>query len=117
MRKAIPALILVCLILSACGQTRTFEGALFRTDTDKSAFGVDCSDEINKGKVNVDDVGYVCTVKTDGKTRLKDAEGRSLKPEDFSSGDLVRVTLSRAQTITESNRSFQAKEIVLLEAK
>ncbi len=117
MKKAIPLLIWVCLFLSACGQTRTFEGTLFHTESEKNVFNVDCSDEINQGKVNVDDVGYVCSVKINEKTVLKDAEGSSLKPEEFSSGDLVRVTLSRAQRITEKNRTFKAKEIVLAEAK
>lgn len=109
-------LIMVCLLLSACGQTRTFEGTLFHTESGTNVFNVDCSDEINQGKVNVDDVGYLCKIKWDENTQLKDAEGKSLKPEDFSSGDLVRVTLSRAQRITEKNRTFQAKEIVLAEA-
>ena len=45
------------------------------------------------------------------------SKGDALQFEDFSEGDLIRINLSKPQKISESNRQFDAIEIVLLDAQ
>ncbi len=74
---------------------------------------VNCSVAVNKGKEEVDDIGYLCSVQIDSTTTLRDEQGNTLQLSDISNGDEVRVTLLKPVNLEES-RSFPAKEVLVL---
>lgn len=107
---------LVCLLLTGCGKTKSFEAALESRADDR--LQVDCSSAVNKGKRNVDDVGYVCIVELTEETKLSSESGRSVSRADLEPPALLRIVLAEPSEITEdaSTRSsgLVAEEIMLL---
>jgi len=91
----------------------TFRGTIDIINEDK--FVVDYSDEVNRGKKGgIDSIGYLCNITFNTTTKFVDSKGDSLQFEGFSMGDSIRINLSKPQVISESNRQFEATEIVLL---
>lgn len=110
-------LVMLCLIMTACSrQTKSFEITI--DDINKNEFIVNCSIEANKHKKgNQNDLGYSCNIVINSSTNLMDSEGNPLRLIDFSVGDLIRIILTKPQVINERNRTLDATEIVLLDAK
>jgi len=103
------------LITSACNSMSSFDTVIDHIS--KNEIVVNCSDEINKGKKQANSIGYLCTVDVHKSTVFKDISGKPLKLEDFASGNLIRIILSKPQPISEKNRRFEASEIILIQDK
>jgi hypothetical protein len=82
---------------------------------EESYFVVDCSNEVNKEKKNVEDIGYPCTVQITDKTTFSDKNGDQLNIEDFAEEATVKVILANPKYISKSkeSREVEAKEIIL----
>ncbi len=48
-------------------------------------------------------------------TSLKDSQGETIQLDSLKTNDLIRITLKKPLNISKNNRSFEAKEIRLLE--
>ncbi|MFX3632306.1 MAG: hypothetical protein ACE3L7_22310 [Candidatus Pristimantibacillus sp.] len=118
MNKITLLLIVVCFLMTvtACGSpVETFEDTI--DSMNDNGFLVNCSEEVNRGKTgNINAIGYLCNVDITNTTSFEDDQGNALQYEDFVQGDFIRITLAKPQNISETNRTFDAKEIVLLEA-
>ncbi|REE78557.1 hypothetical protein A8990_12631 [Paenibacillus taihuensis] len=77
-------------------------------------FIVNCSDAVNRGKTEVNDIGYLCSIHVDATTELKSNQGNTIQMDDFSAGDKVRIISSKSINF-QKKRNFTAKEIILLE--
>ncbi|QNK57604.1 hypothetical protein [Paenibacillus sp. PAMC21692] len=75
---------------------------------------VGCSDEANKGKLGVNDIGYLCSVTITDQTNFRDEEGNSLTESDLSIGSTVKIILTEPVNI---RRSFEKEEPLNLAAK
>ncbi|MCV4234816.1 hypothetical protein OHJ21_26940 [Virgibacillus sp. LDC1] len=108
-------LISLLLLLFSAGCTRdvsVFESTIYTLGDDM--INVDCSDEVNRNRKNHTDEGYHCEVLVTEATSLKESGGETIKLEELKNGDLIRITLKKPLNISKNNRSFAAKEIVLL---
>ncbi|MGM0876233.1 MAG: hypothetical protein ACQEWV_16045 [Bacillota bacterium] len=114
MIRSVILLILISLLLIGCTGTKSFDGRLY--DIEESYFEVDCSNEVNKGKKSVEDIGYPCTVQITDKTMFSNENSNQLSVEDFTEEASVRVILANPKNISKSNesREVEAKEIILL---
>lgn len=117
MKKTTLILIVICFILTGCSSpVQTFEDTI--DSKNDNEFVVNCSEEVNRGKTgNINDIGYLCNVTINSTTIFEDGTGDGLRFEDFEQGDFIRITLTKPQDISEKNRKFDAKEIVLLKVK
>lgn len=75
---------------------------------------VNCSDAVNRGKTEVNGIGYLCSIHVDAETELRSKQGHVIQMEDFSNGDKIRITSSSPINF-QKKRNFTAKEIILLE--
>lgn len=118
MKRIVVFLTMLCLLAIACTTNKSvisFEATIDGIHEDKIV--VNCSDEVNKGKIGpIDSIGYLCNVAFNSTTSFTDHNDNSLLIEDFSVGDLVEIKLSTPQNITEDNRQFDASEFVLMDA-
>ncbi|QMV40033.1 hypothetical protein [Cohnella cholangitidis] len=116
MIRVIAIFVIISLLIVGCGSSvSTFEGTVEAYHDDRLL--VNCSDEVNKGKKNIDDVGYICSVQVTDKTNVTDEAGNPLEIEQLPQSAFVKVTLVKARNIkdSESRRSkLEAKEIVLM---
>ncbi|MBB5324065.1 hypothetical protein HNQ34_001157 [Anoxybacillus tepidamans] len=114
MIRIVILLILVSLLLIGCTGTKSFEGILYGTE--ENYFIVECSNAVNKGKNNVEDMSYPCTVQITDQTKFSDENGNKLSVDDFTGEVTVRVILVTPQTISQSkeSRDVEAREIILL---
>jgi hypothetical protein len=108
--------VMVSILLTGCGSTNKFEG---RLDSVKDGFFfVNCSDEVNKGKRNIDAVGYVCKVELTKGTQFMNEDGMNLSMKDFPLESFVRVVLVHPENIKKIEKGKQlklvAKEMILL---
>ncbi len=117
MLRIILAIAVASLLLAGCSATRSFE-ARFEAIED-GRLVVNCSDEVNRGKRNVDAVGYPCYVQLTEETRLTDENGGEFAARDLKSPALLRIVMTKPRKIDEKPSSrttdLVAKEIVLLE--
>lgn len=105
---------LLLLLTTGCaGDVAVFESAVYSLEEDRIA--VDCSDEVNRNRKNHTDEGYHCEVLVTEATSLKESGGGTIKLEELKEGDLIRITLKKPLNISKNNRSFAAKEILLLD--
>ncbi|GLX66143.1 hypothetical protein [Paenibacillus glycanilyticus] len=107
------ATLVVSLSLAGCSwqKTNSLEDTIDSIQNNEMT--LNCSDAINKGKNNVDGIGYLCDVRIDSNTVLKDEQGATLQLKDFSNGNEVRVRPVKPINL-KKNRAFTAKEVVLL---
>lgn len=114
MIRSLSLLTSISILLIGCTGIKSFDGRIYSTG--KSYFKVDCSDEVNNGKKNVKDIGYLCTVQISDETKLSDEKGTEINVDDFTTGSTVRVQLANSQNISKSkeSREVEAKEIILL---
>ncbi|MBP1995382.1 hypothetical protein [Paenibacillus eucommiae] len=111
-------LVVVFLIMTACNRNpiQSFEETIDSINTNE--FVVNCSDQVNRDKKGpINSLGYLCKVGVTSTTKLEDSEGNSIQFKDFSQGDIIRIILSKPKNISQDHRSFDAKEIVLMDAK
>lgn len=109
-----PALLLLVLLLTGCAnRTDSFQGII--ESVEEGSFIVGCSDEINKGKKNVNDIGYLCAVNYTDETKWLDPAGNELAMEDFIKGSEVKVILSKKVQFNQDYGELPAaKEMILI---
>jgi aspartate carbamoyltransferase catalytic subunit len=104
------------LLLFSAGCTRdvsVFESTIYTLGDD--VINVDCSEEVNRNRENHTDEGYHCEVLVTETTSLRNKEGGAITLDELKTDDLIRITLKKPLNISKNNRSFAAKEIVLLD--
>ncbi|OMF67067.1 hypothetical protein [Paenibacillus glucanolyticus] len=106
-------LIVLLLSVGCARDVSVFESAIYSVGDDKIT--VDCSDEVNRNRKNHTDEGYPCEVRVIEDTSLKDSQGETIQLDSLKTNDLIRITLKKPLNISKNNRSFEAKEIRLLE--
>lgn len=123
MRKALFLLLILAItggLLAGCGAaTSTIEGDVWEI-TDEG-FIINCSDEVNKGRQNVNSIGYGCLVNYSSETVFQNANGEALPLKELPSGTEVLVTLTKSVNIKraferEQQLELVAKEIALIKA-
>lgn len=77
---------------------------------------VNCSDEVNKGKTQVDDIGYLCRVHIDENTVISNEQGEPIQLSELTTEDIVRIVPVKPQNVKKGKREFTAKEITVLES-
>ena len=114
MFKYVFPLISISFLLIGCTGIKSFEGRLYSIKD--NYFEVDCSDEVNKGKTDIKDIGYPCVVLITDKTKFSNENGNQLSVKDFPDDASVKVILENPRSISKSKetREFEAKEIILL---
>ena len=91
-------MITLCLILTSCGQSiKSFDDTIDSIRNNQMI--VNCSEAANRGENKVDDIGYLCSIDVDAKTKLTSKEGSIIQLDDFSKGDKVRIILSSSTNI------------------
>lgn len=113
-----PRILLLVLIfslaLAGCDSSRVFEASLFGVQG--ATVQIDCSDEINKGKKNVDDVGYICEVEVGDHTAIVDSEGGAVALGDIPAEAKLKIELIRSVNLKKKRVGLRAKKITWLEA-
>ena len=109
-------MIALCLILTSCGQSiKSFDDTIDSIRNNQMI--VNCSEAANRGENKVNDIGYLCSIDVDAKTKLTSKEGYVIQLDDFSKGDKVRIILSSSTNIKKKMnfKGKEIKEIILLE--
>ncbi|MFD2673071.1 hypothetical protein [Marinicrinis sediminis] len=102
----------VLLLCTSCDEVEQFETSIvFISD---NGMEVDCSDEVNRGKTEVDDVLHVCEVTISPETEIVNRTGQPVPVDRLRAGDEIRITLLEPTDIGEENRSFTASKLQLL---
>lgn len=101
-------LLLLLLLLVACSRIDTMTKTIDSIESNQVS--VNCSDEVNGNKINVNSIGYDCTVLITEETVLSINENTNATIEDFNVGDQVRIHLKKPINI-QKERTFEAKEI------
>ena len=102
-------MIALCLILTSCGQSiKSFDDTIDSIRNNQLI--VNCSEAANRGENKVDDIGYLCSIDVDAKTKLTSKEGYVIQLDDFSKGDKVRIILLSSTNI-KNKMNFKGKEI------
>jgi len=116
MIRVIAIFVIISLLIMGCGsRVSTFEGTVDAYHDDRLL--VNCSDEVNKGKKNIDDVGYICSVQVTDKTRVTDEAGNPIDIERLPQSAFVKVILLKARNIKKvesRNSGLVAKELNLI---
>lgn len=117
-------LVVLWFVTGGSGAVKTFETTIDSVqnqnqdqnqDNDPGLL-VNCSDQVNRGKRDRDDIGYLCSIKVTDETKLADADGTPLTFDDFANGDSVRITFSKGKNISSRHlRQYNAAEITRLQ--
>lgn len=114
-KKLASVFLLCCFALSGCAlfasKIKSFETAV--NDVSGREWLVNCSNEVNRGKRSYNTIGYLCNAEILQSTYIEDTDGNVLKIEDVKAGDQVHLTLSEPIDISESNRRFVVKSVIL----
>lgn len=112
MSRMLLLVLIFSLALAGCDSTRVFEASLFGVQGTTVQIG--CSDEINKGKKNVDDVGYICEVEVGDRTAIVDSEGSAVAIGDITAEAKLKIELTRAVNLKKKRVGLPAKKITWL---
>jgi hypothetical protein len=107
-------MVLFTVLIAGCSTTDSFEGYVFGTDN--NILSVDCSEVVNKGKNNVETIGYLCSVEINEKTEIMTENEGSLSLNDLKDGQKIKVILAERRSISKSveSREVTAKKIVIV---
>lgn len=109
------ALLTAALLITGCNRsTKAFQGPIDAVMD--NGFKVGCSEVMNKGKKNINSIGYDCTVTYTSDTIFTDASGNTLTPDDYLPGSEVRVILTKpARFKPDMSSTLTAEEIILIQ--
>jgi len=106
-------LLITILVATSCSKVETFEATIVSIESNQVM--VNCSSIVNRNKKDVEDIGYICSVLVTEKTVLKDKDNNNIVTmSDFEEGDQVQIYLLEPLDINVENRTFEAKEIKII---
>lgn len=109
MSRILLLVLVFSLALAGCASTRVFEATMLGAQG--TTIQINCSDEINKGKKNVDDVGYICEILVDGDTAIADSEGNAIAVGDIPADAKLKIELTRSVNLEKKRGGLRAKKI------
>jgi len=99
MRRLAWTICICALPLAGCGASAVFEAEF---DSYKNGvLTVDCSDEVNKGKRNIDDVAYLCGIRIAENTKIAAESGTAVSFEEMEPAAPLRIVLTKPRKITK----------------
>jgi len=115
---AVPFVLAAALALAGCGRSADAIEVKFVSYAN-GRLQVDCSKEVNKGKRNVDDIGYLCDVRITESTRFSSESGTgSVTADGLKPPSPLRIKLTKPAKLSAKPASrlsgLAAEEVVLL---
>ncbi|MBO7749038.1 hypothetical protein I8J29_33240 [Paenibacillus sp. MWE-103] len=115
MKRVGVVLLMAAVALTGCWEqkTKTFQGAVERVENGR--ISVNCSDEMNRGKRGaIEDIGYVCGIETTPQTVYRDEDGSILRANDFKTGEIIKVILTKAADFHASKPGKRYADTLIL---
>ncbi|MFC5472324.1 hypothetical protein ACFPPD_26935 [Cohnella suwonensis] len=103
-------LIIISLILVGCNSTKTFKGSL--DEVKGKSLMINCSSEINKGKKNINDIGYICEVLINDKTEIFNNNSKAIKIEEIPIDSNLEIHLNKSVNLKKNRNGLIANKII-----
>jgi len=114
--KKLYILMMISLLLFGCSDVKVKSLVKTIELIEDNQLYFNCSEDVVSAKAKSgNSIGYLCSVIIDQSTNLLDRNNDSIKISDFSIGDTINVHFTKEQKISIKNRSFEVKEVVLLD--